>query len=118
MLGSELRHQSKLQTELLATLGEPDAAERGGWILDDGTIVELQNVFEDPKEGCVIDPTVEQLDLLPRVVATWHTHPGANANLSAGDAETFCAWSNLHHAIVGTDGVRWYAVKNGAVVNA
>lgn len=90
--------------------------ERGGVILDDGTVVELANHATD-------DNSYHPLaaDLLPhvdRMTGTWHTHPGETANLSVGDAETFVMWPELTHYIVGTDGVRAYRVKNGGVINA
>lgn len=96
----------------------PETPERGGLILDDGTVVELQNLSDEPNEGAVLNPTDDQLEMFDRAVATWHTHPGASANLSVGDYETFVNQPQLQHAIVGDTEVRWYAVKNGAVVNA
>ena len=92
--------------------------ERGGFVLDDYTLHELTNLSETPTEGAILDIQDGDLHLLPRVIATWHTHPGATSNLSVGDAETFCQWPQQFHAIVGENGIRWYGVKNGAVINA
>ena len=99
-------------------LGPDQTPERGGFILDDYTILELKNTSPQPNEGAMLDINVDQLADLDRAIATWHTHPGATANLSVGDSQTFVGWPTLRHAIVGTDGVRWYAVKHGAVINA
>lgn len=91
--------------------------ERGGLILNDGTVVELANICDKPDEGFV--PNVD--DLIPHIAAlaaTWHTHPGMTANLSVEDWETFIQWPQQLHAIVGSDGVRWYRVAKNAVINA
>lgn len=101
--------------ELLSKL-QP-GAERGGVILTDGTVIEFENKAQDPSQ--VFFP--DMADLLPYVdllYATWHTHPSGTANLSVEDTQTFLAWPQLKHAIVGSDGVRWYAVKGKAVINA
>lgn len=99
-------------------MGELGTPERGGFVLEDGTLLEFPNNSPEPNEGASLEIGVEQLPLLDYAIATWHTHPGATANLSVGDAETFTQWPNMLHAIVGTNGVRWYGVKNGAVINA
>lgn len=108
----------EIEKLLLAMLGEPGTPERGGFVMSDGSLMELENLSDKPNDGAALNPTVEQLERLPEARATWHTHPGTTANLSVGDFETFVGWANMLHAIVGTDGVRWYGVKNGAVVNA
>lgn len=92
--------------------------ERGGLILDDLSLHELVNISEEPSEGASLSIHVDDLPLLPRTIGTWHTHPDASSNLSVGDSQTFVQWPDKIHAIVGKDGVRWYAVKNGAVINA
>jgi proteasome lid subunit RPN8/RPN11 len=102
-----------LLNEMLSPEGTP---ERGGLLLNDGTIVEFTNHHPEPIEGFTPDP----FDVLPHLdaaIGTWHTHPGGTANLSAEDASTFVGWPTWRHAIIGTDGVRWYAVKHGAVIN-
>lgn len=98
--------------------GPAGAPERGGFVRTDGTLVESENQSDTPLEGISFALTPELLAILPDVVATWHTHPGASANLSVGDSDTFTSWPNLAHAIVGETETRWYAVKHGAVINA
>jgi hypothetical protein len=86
-------------------------------ILADGTVVELTNICDDPAAGYT--PDLDALiPLLPTMSSTWHSHPDASAQLSGEDWETFSSWPDHTHAIVGNDGVRWYAVKGGGVVNA
>lgn len=99
-------------------LGEAETNERGGFILDDGSLFELLNVSETPTEGASLDLAVEDVHILDQAICTWHTHPGETANLSVGDADTFVQWPDYLHAIIGTDGIRWYGVKHGAVINA
>ena len=99
----------------LLTRHEP-GPERGGVVLNDGTVVELTN-HGDQEDVCVLDP-MELLPVEDRMVATWHTHPNSTAALSGMDWETFTQWPDLLHCIVGTDGPRWYAVKGQAIVNA
>ena len=91
--------------------------ERAGVVLSDGEIVELVNEYADPENGAVLDLT-PLIEISDQIVATWHTHPDATANLSSQDSESFVMWPQCLHAIVGTDGLRWYAVKGPAVVNA
>lgn len=100
----------------LLELYSPTGPERGGIILADGALVEFENVADDPAEGFC--PRITDPLQLNEATGTWHTHPGANSNLSVGDSETFVSWPELLHAIVGSDGVRTYRVKNGAVINA
>lgn len=91
--------------------------ERGGLVLDDGTVIELTNLMDEPEDGALLDPA-ELIQHEDRMVATWHTHPTTSANLSGMDWETFTNWPDQLHAIIGTDGIRWYRVKGRAVINA
>jgi proteasome lid subunit RPN8/RPN11 len=42
--------------------------------------------------------------------ASWHTHPGRPANLSADDYDAFRMWPSLTHFIIGSDGIKSYTV--------
>lgn len=88
--------------------------ERVGLILDDGQIVELENICPDP-EGFAVKPE-DMVVYEERAVATWHTHPGADNNLSTGDYIGFQNWPRLRHYIVGTNGVKCYEVRDGKIV--
>lgn len=108
---------AKTESELLSKL-TPSGPERGGFILSDGRLYELANVADKPDMGFFPEITDELLTKLDDCAGTWHTHPGSTANLSTEDRNTFLQWPTFQHAIVGTDGVRWYAVDKGAVLNA
>lgn len=115
MSSSVFQRSKGLTNKLLRKLSP--GPERGGLILKGGKLVEVQNICSEPEEGFLPD-AADLIPHLPNAVGTWHTHPGASANLSVEDAETFVSWPDWLHAIVGEDGVRWYAVKNGAAINA
>lgn len=105
---------------MLETLLQPgDAAERCGFILKDGTIVEIKNVAPQPNEGYEMDP-VEMLPHLDDAVATWHTHPDTDPNLSGDDYSGFLSWPDMEHVIIGQRNgqnvVTRYKVEHGLVV--
>lgn len=88
--------------------------ERVGLVLKSGEIIEMQNHCADPSNGFETDG----LDFLKYdgdILATWHTHPNANSNLSQGDKQSFLNWPDLDHYIVGMDGVSRYFIENGKV---
>ena len=91
--------------------------ERVGFILPRNKIVEVENTSSNPERGF----DVSDADILKYgdvAVATWHTHPNADNNLSAVDMETFLLWDSIPHYIVGNNGVRKYVVENGEVLIA
>ncbi|MBN7759788.1 hypothetical protein JYP52_01450 [Nitratireductor aquibiodomus] len=91
-----------------------DGPERVGFILPDGSIVEVDNVCTEPNEGFEVtaDDLIKHLD----AVATWHTHPQAKSNLSTNDYYGFRNHPNWKHLIVGTDGVSMFRVEKGRVL--
>lgn len=91
--------------------------ERGGLILPRNKLVEFDNL-ETGDEAYKADVRPEHAPLLMKAIGTWHTHPSGSSNLSAGDAQTFRQWPDLLHAVVGEDGVSWYRVEGGNVLNA
>lgn len=89
--------------------------ERVGFVLDDGAIIEVENICSDKENGF----EVKGEDLLrhyDRIVATWHTHPGQSANLSVGDQTSFLNYPEWIHHIIGSDGVSTYKVQGGKVI--
>lgn len=104
-----------MKERLLSYLG--DGPERVGIIKRDGEIVEFENVCSSP-DGFQLKGDDLLLLESEDVVATWHTHPGASANLSVGDFHAFRAWPKLTHYIVGIDGVDEYIVRDGEVIVA
>lgn len=96
---------------------DPDN-ERGGVVLEDGTVVELNNVAEDTSETFLASPS-QILPFLDNMTATWHTHTKESANLSSEDFTTFVGLPDYEHIIVGVNNeIRFYKVKNNAVVNS
>jgi proteasome lid subunit RPN8/RPN11 len=94
----------------------PDGPERVGFFLRDGSVVEIQNIHPESQSG--FDVSAEDiLRYEDTAVGTWHTHPGAPANLSGFDMLTFLGWPDFFHCIVGSDGVRIFLVRNNKVVN-
>ncbi|MBD9544247.1 hypothetical protein IB276_32910 [Ensifer sp. ENS04] len=88
--------------------------ERCGFILKTGEIVEVVNICPTPTNG--FDMRGEDLiRYTPIASASWHTHPGEDSNLSAGDFQSFLNWPELDHYIVGNDGVTRFRVEDGDV---
>ena len=107
---------------MLETLLQPgETAERCGVIMDDGNIVEILNINEEPEKGFEMEP-VAFIELIKtrHVVGTWHTHPDGSPVLSGEDYTTFLAWPDLEHSVIGIqDGkaaVLTYRVENGVVI--
>jgi proteasome lid subunit RPN8/RPN11 len=94
-----------------------DGPERVGFILQDGQIIEVANVCHDPVNGFEVSGE-ELIKYEDVAVASWHTHPNTDSNLSFGDYTSFLNYPKLAHYIVGTDGVACYTVENGKVLNA
>lgn len=59
---------------------------------------------------------MDKLDL-PETIGTFHTHPGANANLSHEDYESFMGYPRLVHYIVGDNGVHKFRIMDGTLIN-
>lgn len=78
--------------------------ERCGVILEDGKIVELVNSHQAPDQGFAFPPSTFEEN--PTAVATWHTHPDGNPNLSVPDYHSFLTKPTLFHYIAG-DGKVW-----------
>lgn len=98
----------------LSKLYSPDR-ERVGFVLVDGSIVEVENICEKPELG--FDVKGEDIaQFMPVARGTWHTHPDATKNLSMKDFDTFMDWPDHQHWIVGTDGVRRYWVEDGELL--
>jgi proteasome lid subunit RPN8/RPN11 len=89
--------------------------ERCGFILTDGSIVEVANVHQNPEKFFEI--SIESIGQYEgRVSATWHTHPETGPNLSAEDYRAFLGYPDWFHYIVGEHEVWCYYVRNKAVI--
>lgn len=74
-------------------------AERCGFVLKDGTIVEVPNISETPTEAYLVH--VDDLSrYLDEIVATWHSHNTGTGNLSVADYQNFLNWPDWRHYIV------------------
>lgn len=105
---------------MLETLLRPhDTEERCGVILKDTTVVEITNVASDKTTSYKMCPK-ELLPIIDDVVATWHTHPDSDPNLSEEDRVGFLMWPKLAHYIVGRRAgkvvVEKYRVEDGFVL--
>lgn len=90
--------------------------ERGGFILPDGAVIEVDNIAETPAEAFVAHAE----DIMRHAntsVALWHTHTGESAHLSAEDWKTFVSWPGYEHIIVSSQSIRFYAVSGPRVLN-
>lgn len=105
--------QSKLEKNLLKLYD--DKVEHVGFILSNGKLVEVENTSSAPEES--FDVSGEDiLKYEKTAVASWHTHPGGDSNLSVGDMETFLNWPEWEHYIIGNDGITKFIVKDGEVL--
>lgn len=113
-----------INSTLLAELSdalELGTPERCGILTADGHLVEIPNIHADPVKGFHMEPVAFLACLEAGAVATWHTHPGKDPNLSEEDMRGFLQWPMLTHHIVGIrDGeptVHSFGVKHGQLVN-
>lgn len=111
----------KSALQQLQSLHNPQGFERVGFILSDGEVIEVPNISVTPEIAFLVKGSDILKYGLPEsptpAIATWHTHPKKDANLTIEDHEMFLNYSHLKHYIVGTDGVRGYRVENGRVLN-
>lgn len=94
-----------------------EEVEHVGFVLEGGKVIEVENIAEDKSNG--FDVSGEDIiKYADKAVASWHTHPGKSSNLSALDYETFLAWPNMDHYIIGNDGITKYVVEGDDVLVA
>ena len=86
-------------------------------ILNDHSIIELENTCSTPEDGFEVDGA-ELVKYIDCLFATWHTHPGTTSNLSVGDYQSFLNYPDIKHYIIGDDGISEYIVENGKVLIA
>lgn len=110
---------SAIKSALLTLLEPGEELERCGLVMKTGEVLELHNISEDPKTSFRMDPKalIKHAD---DAVATWHTHPDSDPNLSERDYAGFLNWPSLEHYIVGwrqgAVTVVGYKVEHGLVV--
>ena len=99
----------------LDDLYDDQGPERVGFVLLDGSIVEVENIAEDPENGFDVKPS-DMVAYASVASATWHTHPGSHNNLSVKDYNAFKSWPQLDHYVIGKNGTRCYQVVDGDVL--
>lgn len=104
-------HAADLLTPFYTNTG----SERVGFLLHDGSVVEVENTHSEPEEGACIRAS-DLFAYEQRAKAFWHTHPGGSCNLTAQDRRAFLGYPLHIHYIVGADGVAGFAVLDGEVV--
>lgn len=70
---------------------ESQPREACGFILADGTVIEMANVASNPERGFVMDQRelVERLShCKDQIAAIWHSHPKESNKPSGGDFDT------------------------------
>ncbi len=92
-----------------------DTAERCGFILKSGEIVEVDNIAEDPKnEFEVSEADFEKY--YANAVASWHSHTDDFSNLSLSDYYTFLSLPEWDHWIVSKYKSVKFSVKSECVI--
>lgn len=107
---------TKKQYNGLVSLYSDTGNERGGYISASGEIVERMNESPSPEENYLMGcDTLDEIE--KSAVATFHTHPGKEPNLSKDDYNSFLNWEKLLHFIIGKDKISCYKVsERGTVV--
>lgn len=91
------------------------SVERFGLVLRSEEIVELRNNSPRPDLTALI--AQDDIDAYGEdVVATWHTHPKGNVNLSGADYRMFLGMPQCMHYIVTETRVRSFIVRNNKVM--
>ena len=73
-------------------------SERCGFILKDGTLVEVPNIHQEPSNFFTID-SEEIKKHLDQIECFWHSHLDDNLNLSLDDYLSFLAYPDQRHRI-------------------
>ncbi len=89
-----------------------------GFVMSDGSIIEIRNVAKNPYDTFSMDlRQIRRRVNLNRVAAIWHTHPGGDIRPSEADLEAIrlCEWGYL---IVTADEVALYEAQENSFWNA
>lgn len=74
--------------------------ERCGFILKDGTIIEVENKHPTPSISFSIE-TESFETYADQIAIVWHTHPTSLVNLSVADYQAFLSKPQYLHMIIG-----------------
>jgi proteasome lid subunit RPN8/RPN11 len=86
-----------------------------GFIMRDGSIIEIRNVAENPYDTFTMDlRQIERNVDVEKIAAIWHTHPGGDIRPSKADltAIRLCEWD---YVIVTADEVALYETQERGV---
>ena len=90
--------------------------ETCGFILKDGTVIEVANIHPDPTRYFRMSES-EIEKHLPEIDIFWHSHPNGNLNLSLSDYFSFTQYPDHKHRIYGFDDkYAEYYVRRGFVM--
>ncbi|URG13841.1 hypothetical protein [Acinetobacter phage vB_AbaS_TCUP2199] len=73
-------------------------SERCGFILKDGTQIEVPNIHKEPSNFFAMDPA-EIEKYKDQIAYFWHSHVDDNINLSLDDYLSFLAYPDHRHRI-------------------
>lgn len=89
--------------------------ERCGFILKDGSVVELENTHPQRSHAFSIsDSDFEKYE--GRIATVWHTHPDSNVNLSVADYRAFLTKPEVLHMIIGEQHTALFYVEDQTVL--
>lgn len=91
--------------------------ERVGFITKDHKVIEVVNISNEPEYSFEVDPQdiIKYTEVVP-CIATWHTHPKSDCNLSGEDFRMFQSWPKLMHIIIGSNGISVYSIKQNSML--
>jgi len=89
--------------------------ERCGFIMPDGSLVEVPNVATERQSSFRMEPA-DVISHEEKAWGTFHTHPNSTSNLSGEDYIAFTNYPDLKHIIIGDDGISCYSVAQSGVV--
>lgn len=86
-----------------------------GFVLKGNKIVEVENKCSDPINGFEVSGS-DLAKYYDDVIASWHTHPDVDTEITAEDYKSFLNYPHWVHYIINTKGVFAYKVEDGIVV--
>lgn len=90
------------------------AAEKCGFVLSDGTIMEVPNVHPEPQNNFCI-PAETILEYADQIRIIWHTHTTDEVNLSVEDYHAFLNYPDYEHQIYTQYDMASYYVRENLV---
>lgn len=99
----------------LRRIFDQSTIEACGFVLKDGSLLQVDNVAKNPEENFQVSE--EDLDLYEaQAVATWHTHLNGTCNLSVEDYMCFLVFPQLEHYIYDGGRLATYTVQDNLIL--